>query len=113
MTMADKISRLERDLAAAERDLIEARTLLNDERKHHREQLDALATDNFPFDWHRASDKYGQPIYIAGNYTNDKGFSLELYANDGGNIIGGVVMDREDSDEMAVFGMVAAHVFEL
>ena len=83
-----------------------------DARSYHREQLDALAEKNFPFDWHKAGSSYGQPICLAGNYNNDEGFSLELYTNSEGDIIGGVVMLRNDLDNLGAFGMVPAEIFK-
>jgi hypothetical protein len=81
------------------------------DRKHHREQLDTLAKNNFPFDWHKATADYGKPIHLAGSYTNDGGLTLELYTDDNGNIIGGFATERHVDGARFAFGYVPAVVY--
>jgi len=108
---------LEIQIQALEEALNESRELRDEAcnslyslRKLHREQLDALAANNFPFDWYKADADYGTPICVAGSYSNDSGLSLEIYTDEIGNIIGGIASERTGSFERWGFGFVPAVV---
>jgi len=83
----------------------------NSDHEQHLEQLDALASNSFPFDWHNAPNSYGKPVCLAGNYNNSEGFTVELYPDSAGDIQGIVVMNRDNLHELYAIGMVPAEIF--
>ena len=70
-------------------DLMEQREVV---RNLHREQLNALAENNFPVDWYVADGSPGAPICFG---DSDTGVAVQLYVAKGA-VIGVLITNRVD-----------------
>ena len=86
----------------------EAVNKLLEERKHHKAQLEAQAAGQFPLEWHPAPNSPGKPLCVYAE--GDDGFTIELYCDLSGNIIGIVALDRYDLETVYMIGMVPAEI---
>lgn len=65
------------------------------DRKHHREQIEALASYSFPASWYIADNSPGKPVCFGGDGNGD-GLSVQVFL-DGDYVVGVLLTNGVDT----------------